>query len=106
MGVFGLSLYRVRGASMAPTLNSGDVLILRARAAAAGDVVVVTHPRFGTLVKRLGRDGRLHGDGADSTDAERLGPYSETVPIGVAVIAITPSGLRRLSRRSGRRAGA
>ena len=90
---------------MEPTLSPGDMLLLRRRDARAGNVVVVNHPRFGTVVKRLEADGTLSGDGADSTDAERLGAYADTTPRGVAVLAITPAGLRRLgSRRSGSRA--
>ena len=91
---------------MQPTLAPGDVLLLRGRKARAGDVVVVEHARYGTVVKRLRADGWLEGDGSDSTAAERLGRYADAQPVGVAVLAITPSGLRRISARSGRHAGA
>ena len=104
--MFGLSLYRVRGASMEPTLRSGDLLLLRQRGARHGDVVVVEHPRFGTIVKRVGADGLLQGDGEESTDASRLGKVIDAELRGVAVLVITPSGLRRPGSRSCRRAGA
>ncbi|MEM7729306.1 MAG: S24/S26 family peptidase [Pseudomonadota bacterium] len=101
--MFGLKLYRVRGDSMVPTLTSGDLLLLRRRHARRGEIVVVAHPRHGVIVKRIGPDGSLIGDGPDSSDG--LGPYDPATLIGVAVIAITPAGVRRLSaRRSGNRA--
>ncbi len=94
--MFGFQLYRVRGASMTPTLSSGDVLLLRRRKARTGDVVVVQHGRLGTIAKRLAEDGRLRGDGPESTSPAELGPYDPATLVGVAVLAITPSGLRRL----------
>ncbi|MGB3457108.1 MAG: S24/S26 family peptidase [Litorimonas sp.] len=101
--MFGFKLYRVRGNSMVPTLSHGDVLLLRRRGARRGDVVVVEHPRHGIIVKRIGPDGHLSGDGPDSSDA--LGPFDPATLVGVAVLAVTPAGLRRLSRRrSGTRA--
>lgn len=90
---------------MAPTLSAGNILVLRRRQAKKGDVVVVTHANFGTIVKRIDVNGDLSGDSRASTSAHDLGPYDSTQLIGVAVLAITPSGLRRLSvRRSGTRA--
>jgi len=95
-------LYRVKGPSMTPTLSAGDVLLLRRRQAVKGDVVVVSHDRYGTIVKRIDDDGNLSGDGPESTSEDDLGRYETATLIGIAVLAITPSGLRRLSvRRSG-----
>ncbi|ROS05383.1 nickel-type superoxide dismutase maturation protease [Sinobacterium caligoides] len=51
-----IKLYKVTGESMLPTFRSGDyVLALKRRRIALdiGDVVVVQHPRFGTIIKRL-----------------------------------------------------
>ena len=85
----------MRGESMSPTLRPGDVVWLSRRAPRAGSVVVVDHPRFGVIVKRLGADGRLSGDGADSTDADRLGRLTDCTLIGVARLAVTPRGVFR-----------
>lgn len=84
---------------MAPTLSAGDVLLLRHRRAKEDDVVVVTHANFGTIVKRIDLNGDLSGDNPASTSARDLGPYNPATLVGVAVLAITPSGLRRLSSR-------
>lgn len=90
---------------MAPTLSQGDVLLLRRRAARQREVVVVNHPRLGTITKRIAENGRLSGDNPNSTASVELGDYDPATLIGVAILAITPSGLRRLSgRRSGNRA--
>lgn len=98
-------LYRVTGPSMAPALSAGDVLVLRRKRAKQGDVVVVRHAEFGTIVKRIDERGNLSGDSPASTAVRDLGPYDPATLIGVAVIKITPSGLQRLSaRRSGSRA--
>lgn len=98
-------LYKVRGESMTPTLRSGDIVLLRKRPAYIGDVVVVHHVRFGVILKRIEPNGQLIGDGPASTPSDDLGDYEPSTLIGVAVLAITPRGIRRLSaRRSGNRA--
>jgi signal peptidase I len=90
---------------MQPTLSPGDIVLLRRRCARTGDIVVVRHPRLGRIVKRVREGGLLTGDNpADSTDAERLGRLVDSELIGVAVLAIMPSGLRRLSAQSAPRA--
>jgi hypothetical protein len=90
---------------MTPTLSAGDILLLRQRRAKIGDVVVVDHPTFGTIVKRLDKAGNLSGDSPASTSDVDLGPYDPATQIGVAILAITPSGLQRLSaHRSANRA--
>lgn len=100
--MFGFKLYRVRGESMTPTLSAGDLVLLRQREAKTDDIVVVSHPRHGTIIKRIAETGALVGDGPESTKA--LGPYDPNALMGVAVLAITPAGLRRLSaRQSGSR---
>lgn len=84
---------------MAPTLSAGDVLLLRRRQANVGDVVVVDHPTYGVIVKRINDKGDLSGDSPDSTSTAELGPYDPATRVGVAVIVITPSRIRRLSAR-------
>lgn len=98
-------LFRVKGPSMAPTLSAGDIVVLRQRSAKTGEIVVVDHAEFGTIIKRIDGNGNLSGDGPASTSATELGPYDPATRVGVAVLNITPSGLRRLStRRSANRA--
>lgn len=92
-------LYRVKGPSMAPTLSVGDIVVLRRRPAKVGEIVVVDHAEFGTIIKRIDANGKLSGDSPASTSVTELGPYDPATRVGVAVIKITPSGLRRLSRR-------
>lgn len=84
---------------MAPTLSAGDILVLLRKLAKKGDVVVVNHAVFGTIVKRIDVNGNLSGDSPTSTSATDLGPYDPATQVGVAVIKITPSGIRRLSSR-------
>ncbi len=92
---------------MEPTLSGGDILVLRRRKAYPGNIVVLRHPRLGRMVKRVNDTGGLAGDNVQaSTDSERLGQLADSDLIGVAILAITPSGLRRLSARSAPRAGA
>lgn len=95
--MFGLTLYKVRGASMAPTLQDGDIVLLRqGKQALTGSIIVTNHPRLGKIIKRVNQSGHLEGDGPDSTCAEDLGAVEKTNVIGRAVLAVTPRGLRRL----------
>lgn len=74
----------VRGSSMAPTLEAGDLLLVERwtftrRAPRAGDIVLARDPRNGgrELIKRVAgvRAGRveLRGDGSASTDSREFG---------------------------------
>ena len=89
------SFHRIRGESMEPTLQSGDIVLLRRREAKPNDVLLVEHPDYGRIIKRLGGDGFLIGDGAASTSRAALGRFDPATLIGVAVLIITPAGLRR-----------
>lgn len=103
------TLLEVRGESMRPTLEPGDLLLaLRPGRVRPGDVVVIEHlARPGLeLVKRVvagpgGRapDGRelgsdelwVEGDApAGSTDSRRLGPVSEHDVRARAVLVLWP----------------
>lgn len=90
-------LYRVKGPSMAPTLSAGDIVVLRTRRGKIGEIVVVDHADFGAIIKRVNANGDLSGDNPVSTSEQSLGAYDNATPIGVAILKITPSGLRRLS---------
>ena len=76
-----LNLYKVFGNSMVPTLACGDFVISWKVASCrykVGDIVVVRHPRFGHLVKRIqsvdeNSSVRLIGDSPLSTSPDNLG---------------------------------
>lgn len=96
---------KVRGASIRPTLAPGDYLIVtKARALRAGFVVLVDHPEYGSIVKRVksvsGDNVRLSGDNLDSTSSEALGDIPMACVKGRVRWAITPSGLKSLKRLS------
>jgi nickel-type superoxide dismutase maturation protease len=94
---------RVRGASMAPTLKDGDVILARnRRAPRTGDVVVVTwvtRPGQLSIKRAAGPDGtgwHVEGDNnAASTDSRELGP---ALVHGVVVARLWPQP-RLLSSR-------
>lgn len=80
--MFGFSLVKVNGNSMAPILPDGAYALFRqTQTCECGDVVLVDHPRFKTIVKvvsNLTSDGRVGLAGVTplSTSPARLG----TVP--------------------------
>jgi nickel-type superoxide dismutase maturation protease len=101
-GAVGLRLVRrveVRGASMRPTLEPGDrLLVLAWRRIRAGDLVALSDPRqpARTLVKRVARvdDARLTvlgDDPAVSTDSRSFGPVPRSSVLGRAVYRYGPS---------------
>lgn len=91
---------------MAPTLNDGDyILIKKPRSARAGflklrSIYVLHHDQFGVIVKRLTEithNGlKFTGDNPHSTSSDRLGLVQHNQIMGRAMIAITPSGLKKL----------
>ncbi|MEN0000427.1 MAG: S24/S26 family peptidase [Pseudomonadota bacterium] len=81
--MLGFNLIEIRGWSMAPTLQPGQlVLFRRARPSRVrpGDIVLVRHKRLGLIVKEVAstcaRGVRLRGRAACSTPKERLGPVA------------------------------
>jgi nickel-type superoxide dismutase maturation protease len=100
-GAIGLGLVRrveVTGASMRPTLEPGDrLLVLAWRRIRAGDLVAVADPRqpARTLVKRVGRVDNatvtvLGDDPAASTDSRSFGPLARKTVLGRAVYRYAP----------------
>jgi nickel-type superoxide dismutase maturation protease len=100
-GVVGLRLVRrveVTGASMRPTLEPGDrLLVLAWRRVRAGDLVALADPRDSarTLVKRVGQvdDANLTvlgDDPAASTDSRSFGPVPRRTVLGRAVYRYAP----------------
>ena len=74
-----LRIHRVQGQSMAPAYNDGDYVVsLGFLPVREGDVVVVQHPLFGRIIKRVAElddhSGiRLQGDNPQSTSSEAMG---------------------------------
>lgn len=94
-------LVKLRGASMTPTLQPGDYMIItKARVLRPGFVVLVDHPKYGSIVKRVkfveGGQLSLEGDGAESTSTEAMGLIGLSAVKGRVRWAITPKGLKRV----------
>jgi len=86
-----LGLYKVTGDSMLPNYCAGDYVLtcrLHTSIFKAGDVVVVRHPRFGNIIKRIARIDEasmlvIAGDNPlASTDSETLGLVSSQQVLG------------------------
>lgn len=94
-------LVKVRGVSMTPALSPGDyVFFTKARTLRPGFVVLVDHPKYGSIIKRIKtveRNGvSLQGDSAESTSSEAMGLVIASAIKGRARFVITPKGLKRL----------
>jgi nickel-type superoxide dismutase maturation protease len=98
-----LDVVEVQGASMAPTLEPGDRLLVesltyRRRAPRAGEVVLAPDPRAPQreLIKRVHAAGRtldLRGDApAQSTDSRTFGPVPAVQVRWRAVVRYWPLG--------------
>ena len=86
---------------MTPTLMPGDYMIItKARSLRQGFVILVEHPKYGSIVKRIKsiEDGQLslEGDGVDSTSTEAMGIVNLSAVRGRIGWAITPKGLKRV----------
>ena len=57
--MFGFSIARVKGASLAPQLPHGSIVLFRRRKGVArGDIVLVDHPELGRIVRKITTVGR------------------------------------------------
>lgn len=75
-----VNLARVAGDSMSPALRHDDYVVIGKGPLSRyhpGQIVMVRHPRFGTIIKRVrevqGRRYLLGGDDPCSTSSKRLG---------------------------------
>lgn len=86
-------LFKVTGESMLPGLRSGDYVFIRRRPPSllTGDLVVVQHTQFGTIIKRIkhvcsNNQFTLEGDNPlASTSSAALGLVSKEQVLGKVV---------------------
>ncbi len=100
------ALLRVRGNSMAPTVQDGDYVVgrrpSRRRPLRIGDIVVLEHPYYGRMVKRVrsldaaGGTVEVRGDNAASVAGIDIGPVPQAQILQRAWLCISPRGVRRL----------
>ena len=93
--MFGLKVIRVAGDSMSPALPEGSfVLFRRASRYRIGDVVLVRHPEFGTIVKRIAAFEPgflwLKGDHPSSVSREAMGCLPLKAVLGKQVWSVCP----------------
>lgn len=93
--MFGFRVHRIVGQSMMPCLANGDyVLSLKRRSSyRIGDIVIVQHPEWGKLVKRISSCRHdavlLKGENPEaSLSSERMGWQSTDHIIGRVVFHI------------------
>lgn len=94
MTLFGWRLVRIRGRSMEPMLRPGCFALFRpASRVVPGDIVLVNHPEFGLIVKRVARvfGGQcwLTGLSDQSTTMERLGTVGLERVLGRFVLMLS-----------------
>ena len=91
-----LRFYKVVGASMTPTLHQNDYVLcltwplFRFR---TSQLVVVNHPRYQTIIKRIQRvsDNRnywLVGDNPQSTSSQELGFVTQEDIVGLVLLKV------------------
>lgn len=107
-----LKLVRIRGRSMSPAVEDGDLVLLRtldaagAGALAIGDVACFRHPDLGLVIKRIAaKDGdsrhfRLASENILGSESDALGELPASALVGRAIWRLTPLP-RRIERRSG-----
>lgn len=95
-------VFRVQGDSMRPGLSEGDFVVAfrRRRRPRPGDRVVLTHDRYGLIVKRVESvddRGRLRcaGDNPSSVDAAAIGSVEPEAVVGTVVLAIRSAAATR-----------
>nr|WP_276606062.1 S24/S26 family peptidase [Neptunomonas sp. XY-337] len=91
-----MSIHRVRGDSMSPSLCDGDFIVSfkgRLRRYKVDDIVVVQHSLYGVIVKRIKEvyptdSFALIGDNPTSTSTEQMGTIEKNAIIGRVVLHI------------------
>ena len=104
--MFGWRISRVTGRSMTPSFEDGDYVLSRKAEVVPGDVVLIRHPAFGLILKRILRtdeDGCyiVGGDNSSSTPSDAIGPVIPDNIAGVIQWRIAPSGFTRIRNSFG-----
>ncbi len=92
--MFGWKLARIAGRSMEPKLPNNSIALFRRRKGVTrGDVVLVDHPEFGIIVRKVsavGREANIHlrGTSRQSTSQERLGKVAPDRIMGTLVLRV------------------
>lgn len=88
-----LRILKVTGESLSPFLMAGDYVLVgslprRLLSIREGDIVVLRHPQYGTLIKRVeslsagGDELFVVGDHPDSIDSRMFGPVRRASVVG------------------------
>jgi len=92
-----LSLRKIRGTSMYPVMVEGDYIVINHIfwQLNAGDIIVVDHPIYSNIVKRIvtiARNGDLwlKGENIDSVTSEKMGWVKELWVRGKVIYTINP----------------
>ena len=91
-----LKVFRIKGDSMLPTLKEGDYVVafsrfwLRFLQMKIGRLVIIQHPEFGTMIKRISAvetDGiYVQGDNSlESITADDIGVIKQEQIIGLVI---------------------
>ncbi len=98
------TLRRIRGQSMSKVLDEGDFVLGRRLGLNSpidvGDVIEISHPRLGNIVKRVLDCDEAHiwvkGDAFNSIAPSEIGPISREMVVAKALWRISPRGIRRI----------
>ncbi|MFT5760769.1 MAG: signal peptidase I [Alteromonadaceae bacterium] len=92
-----LSLRKIRGTSMYPVMVEGDYIVINHIfwQLNAGDIIVVDHPIYSNIVKRIvtvARNGDiwLRGENIDSVTPEKMGWVKRLWVRGKVIYTINP----------------
>jgi phage repressor protein C with HTH and peptisase S24 domain len=101
--MFGLYIIRVVGNSMKPIFRDGDfAIVCKYRRPKIKDVVLVRHPEYGLIVKRLIHQDQsdnaayLAGDNPLTISSYHMGKLSSDAIIGVVYICISKTIISRV----------
>jgi signal peptidase I len=98
------ALRRIQGRSMLEVLDEGDFVLIRRLGLKSpikvGDVIEISHPRLGNIVKRVLDCDETHiwvkGDAFNSIAPSDIGPVSRATVVAKALWRISPRGIRRI----------
>ncbi|MEP1449284.1 MAG: S24 family peptidase [Paraglaciecola sp.] len=92
--MFRIHIHKVSGHSMAPTYTHGDYIVSIRwphMSVSAGTPVVVSHPKFNHIVKRIShidkaKRMKLAGDNSLSVDTEKMGWVDKQQLVGKVIL--------------------